>query len=118
MNITILTGHLTRDVTLKYPHESAIGETAIAVTEGYGNNKKTMFIDISLFGKTAENANKLIAKGSKVLIEGRLDFSQWVSQAGVKMSKHTLKVDKFEILDVKEQVSTQEPVQEHPQTQQ
>jgi single-strand DNA-binding protein len=40
-----------------------------------------------------------LRKGSKVLVEGRLIFEQWVDQTGAKRSKHTVTVENMQMLD-------------------
>jgi len=62
------------------------------------------FIDITLFGRTAEIANQYLSRGKKVLIEGRLKLEQWTDQSGAKRSKHTVTVDTMQMLDGKNQV--------------
>ena len=111
-NRVILIGHLTRDVELKYtPNGTAIGQFGIATNRNYkdtstGENKQeVMFIDIKVFGKSAEIANQYLHKGSKALIEGRLAFDQWVSQSGQKMSKHSVIAEKIQFMDSKNQNS-------------
>jgi single-strand DNA-binding protein len=60
-----------------------------------------MFIDIVIYGRSAEIANQYMLKGKKVLVEGRLVLEQWVDQSGQKRSKHVLSVESFQFLDSK-----------------
>ena len=57
-----------------------------------------MFIDVVIYGKSAETANQYLTKGKKVLIEGRLTLEQWTDQAGQKRSKHSIYVENFQML--------------------
>ena len=104
-NKVILLGNLTRDVELQYLQSgSAMSKSAIAVNSSYINNSgnkvdETMYIDCTFWGRTAENANKYLRKGSKLLLEGSLMFEKWVDQNGNNRSKHSLKVVKMEMLD-------------------
>lgn len=108
-NKIILVGNLTRDPELRYlPSGSAVCNTAIATNRRYktqsGEQKEEVcFIDITLFGRTAEIANQYLTKGKKVLIEGRLKLEQWTDQNGNKRSKHTVTVDTMQMLDGKSQ---------------
>ncbi len=110
-NKVILLGNLTRAVELQYlQNATALGKTAIAVNNHYINSvgakvDETMYIDCTFWGKTAENANKYLRTGSKLLLEGSLMFEQWVDQNGMKRSKHSLKVSRMEMLDSKPQVA-------------
>jgi indolepyruvate ferredoxin oxidoreductase alpha subunit len=53
-------------------------------TQSGEQKDEVMFIDITFFGRTAEVANQYLKRGSKVLVDGRLKFDQWVAQDGTK----------------------------------
>lgn len=90
-NIIVVTGNLTRDPELSAaPSGTSIGKLRIGVN---GRRKdgptgewvdKPNFFDVTVFGKSAENAAKYLAKGRRVLIEGRLDWSEWETKEGGK----------------------------------
>ena len=62
--------------------------------------EETCFVDITFFGRSAEVANQYLRKGSKILVEGRLSFEQWVDQTnGQKRSKHSVIVETMQMLD-------------------
>ncbi len=114
-NKVILVGNLTRDVELKYtPSGTAIAKFGLATNRTYkdsmsGENKQeVMFIDITVFGRSAEVANQYLKKGKKVLIEGRLVLDQWVDASGNKRSKHSIVAEKVQFMDNKNQNSGQE----------
>ncbi len=104
-NKIILVGNLTRDIELKYTQSSlAIANTAIATSRKYTSNgekkEEVCFVDITFFGRSAEVANQYLRKGSKILVEGRLNFDQWTDQqSGQKRSKHSVNVDTMQMLD-------------------
>jgi len=108
-NKVILVGNLTRDPELRYLQSgSAICNAGIATNRRYKSqtgeqNEEVCFIDIVLFGRTAEIANQYLKKGSKVLVEGRLKFEQWNDQSGQKRSRHTVVVETLQMLDNKGQ---------------
>jgi len=108
MNKWIGICNTTRAVELRHlPSGSAVAKTGVAVNEKWkdkltGETKtETMFIDIAIYGKSAEIAAQYMTKGKKVLIEGRLVLEQWLDQTGQKRSKHTVSVESFEFLDSK-----------------
>lgn len=106
-NKVVIVGNLTRDIELRYtPSGAAIGKSAIATTHKFSINgekkEDTCFIDISFFGKGAEIANQYLRKGSKLLIEGRLKFEQWMDQNGQNRSKHSISVESMEMLSSKD----------------
>lgn len=78
MNITILTGNLTRDLeTRATPKGTIVGDTAIAVQKGWGEQKKTLFFNLTFWGKSAESAARHLGKGSRIAINGELDVDEW-----------------------------------------
>ena len=105
-NKIILVGNLTRDIELRYSQAGmGIAKTAIATSRKFTSNgekkEEVCFIDITFFGRSAEVANQYLRKGSKILIEGRLNFEQWVDQNGQKRSKHSVIVETMQMLDSK-----------------
>jgi len=130
-NKVILVGNLTRDVELKYtPSGTAIAKFGIATNRTYkdsmtGENKQeTMFIDITVFGRSAEVANQYLKKGKRVLIEGRLVLDQWVDSTGQKRSRHSIVAEKVQFMDTKSESENSgynyhsQPAQQQPQMQQ
>lgn len=106
-NKMIMIGNLTKDIDLKYfPNGDAFAVSSVASTYKYksttGEQKdEVCFIDFKVYGKDAENANKFLKKGSKVLLEGRLVFEQWTANDGSTRSRHILRVDNMKFLDSK-----------------
>ena len=103
-NKIILVGNLTRDIEMRYSQAGvAIAKTAIATSRKFTSNgekkEEVCFVDITFFGRSGEVANQYLRKGSKVLVEGRLNFEQWVDQNGQKRSKHTVTVETMQMLD-------------------
>lgn len=105
-NKIILVGNLTRDIELRYSQGgSSIAKSAIATTRRFTSNgerkEEVCFVDITFFGRSGEIANQYLRKGSKILVEGRLSFEQWVDQNGQKRSKHSVIVESMQMLDAK-----------------
>lgn len=103
-NKVVLVGNLTRDIELRYTQGGmGLAKTAIATSRKFTSNgekkEEVMFIDITFFGRSAEIANQYLRKGSKILVEGRLNFEQWVDQNGGKRSKHSVTVENMQMLD-------------------
>ena len=114
-NKTIVVGNLTREIELKYLNTgSAVAKTSIAYSDGFGENKKTHFIDVVVWGKTAEAFSNYCKKGSKVLLVGVVQLEQWTAQDGSTRSRHSLRVETMKMLDSKPsegQSSYQAPTQ-------
>jgi len=105
-NKIILVGNCTRDIELRYSQSGmGIASTAIATSRKFTSNgekkEEACFVDITFFARSAEIANQYLKKGSKILVEGRLNFDQWVDQNGQKRSKHSVVVETMQMLDSK-----------------
>ena len=91
-NRVILMGNVTRDIELKYTQSQlAVTELGVAVNDKRKNAKgewveETTFVDVTLWGRTAEIAGEYLGKGSSVLVEGRLKLDSW-EKDGQKRSK-------------------------------
>ena len=94
-NKVILVGNVTRDPQVKYISSgSAVTELGLAVNRTWYDKQQsqkkeeTTFVDVTLWGRTAEIAGEYLSKGSSVLIEGRLQLDQWDDrETGKKRSK-------------------------------
>lgn len=92
-NKVLLLGNLTRDPELRYlPSGTAIATFGLAVNHRYQNSEgevaeDTTFVDITTFGKTAENCTTYLSKGRPVFVEGRLRYHAWETEEGQKRSK-------------------------------
>lgn len=93
-NKVILIGNLTRDPELKYtPKGTAVAKLGLAVnrkwtTESGEKKEEVTFVDVDVFGRTAETAGQYLARGRSLMVEGRLRLDQWDDkQTGQKRSK-------------------------------
>ena len=71
----------------------AIAKIGLAVNRNWTNEagekkEEVTFVDVDVWGRTAENVGQYMRKGSPILIEGRLRLDQWDDkQSGQKRSK-------------------------------
>ncbi len=103
-NRVILVGNLTRDPDIRYiPSGLAVCEIGMAVNDRRKNAngewvEEATFVDVTLWGRTAEVASEYLSKGSPVLIEGRLKYDTWESQDGQKRSKLRVVGERMQML--------------------
>ncbi|MFZ5832938.1 MAG: single-stranded DNA-binding protein [Planctomycetota bacterium] len=103
-NRVILLGNLTRDIELRYvAGGSAVTEIGLAVNDRRKNAQgewieETTFVDVTLWGRTAEVASEYLSKGSPVLVEGRLKLDSWESNDGQKRSKLRVVGERMQML--------------------
>lgn len=101
-NRVVLMGNLTRDPELRYiPSGTAVSEIGLAVNDRIKKNDQWVdeatFVDVTLWGRTAEVANEYLSKGSSILIEGRLKLDTW-EKDGQKRSKLRVVADKMQMV--------------------
>jgi single-strand DNA-binding protein len=102
-NRVILVGNLTRDIELKYtPGGTAVTEIGMAVNDRRKNASgewvdETTFVDVTLWGRTAEVASEYLSKGSSILVEGRLKLDTWETE-GQKRSKLRVVGERMQML--------------------
>lgn len=91
MNNVVLSGRLTKNPELKYIQGNeevmAMTKFVIAVDRNLSKEKKTTleennksttdFVNISAFGKIAKNVAKFCDKGSKILVQGRIQTGSY-----------------------------------------
>lgn len=105
-NKVILVGNLTRDPEVRYTTGgSAVCDISLAVnyqwTDKKNNERKeeVSFIDVTLWGRTAEIAGEYLSKGRPVLIEGRLTQDRWDDkETGQKRSKLKVIAESMQLL--------------------
>ncbi len=93
-NKVILMGNLTRDPELRYtPKGTAIAKIGLAVNRTWRNEagetkEEVTFVDVDVFGRTAENVGQYMRKGRPIMVEGRLKLDTWDDkQTGQKRSR-------------------------------
>jgi len=126
----IIVGNVGRDPEMRY---TASGQTvtafSVATNRQYNNAageqvKETIWFRVSAWGKTGENCNQYLKKGSKVLVEGRLTADPatggpriWQAQDGTSRASFEVSAGTVRFLSSKaegEQLAQQaQPAQSH-----
>ena len=88
MNKIILMGRLTRDPEVRVtPSEKTVCTFTLAVDRQFANQsgeREADFINIVVWGKAAELCGNNLAKGHRLLVEGRLQIRNYVAKDGNK----------------------------------
>ena len=103
MNIVVLKGNLTRDPEVKEVKGTKVAQFTLAVNEYYktkdGEAKEiSSFIDCEAWDSGAELIEKLLTKGSSVLVNGSIRQDRW-EKDGQKFSKLKVRVQNFDKLN-------------------
>jgi len=112
MNNVILLGRVTKDIEMRVISETqmAVAKFSIAIDRQVtkGKEKQTDFINIVVFGKTAEACEKYTAKGKMIAIQGRIQTGSYKNKEGVNIYTTDVIADKVEFVQWKDK-EEQEP---------
>lgn len=109
MNKFIASGNLGKDCTIGTSGEKKVINFSIGVSSGYGDNKKTFWIECSRWGENTKVSEYLL-KGQKVLVSGELSTRTW-EKDGKSGSSLCLRCDDIELIGGK-QSETPQPQQQ------
>lgn len=102
-NKVVLVGNVTRDPELRYiANGTAVTDIGLAINDRRKTAsgewvEETTFVDVTLWGRTAEIAGEYVTKGSPLLIDGRLKLDTW-EKDGKKNSKLRVVCDRMQLL--------------------
>lgn len=117
LNRIVLAGRLTKDVELrKLANGMAVASFNLASDELSKNadgSKKVIFIEVSLFGKSAENVAKYVQKGSLVAVDGRITQRKYTNKQNQQVTSTEIVADNVQFLEPKPQTaeSANKPIQ-------
>ena len=101
MNKLFFTGRLTADPEVRYLQDGkAVASFNFAVNRSF-DRENSDFFRCTAFGKTAETIEKLVKKGTKLVIMGRIQNNNYTDKNGVKRYDMQVMVDEFEFCESK-----------------
>jgi len=106
LNSFIGIGRLTRDPELRYtPGGTGVCKFGIAINRTYrnqeGNNiEEVLFINVTTWGKQAENVSQFLKKGRRVAISGELRSNSWQDKEGNKRTSFEVNARTVQFLDL------------------
>lgn len=109
LNKVFLMGRLTFDPELRRtPNGTAVAELRLATSRSWqsreGERKEeTLFIDVTVWDRQAENCCQYLKKGRSVHVEGHLKMDTWDDKTtGEKRSKVRVQAERVQFLDSRE----------------
>src|SRR4051812_31977240 len=106
LNKVFLIGRLTHDPELRYtPNGAAVSDLRLATSRQYTTKdgttqKDTLYIDVTVWNRQAENCCQYLKKGRAVHIEGYLKMDTWDDRTtGEKRSKVKVEAERVQFLD-------------------
>ena len=107
INSVVLVGRLTRDPELRKTNSGmSVASFTLAVDDSYrgpNGEKVTIFMPVSVWGKSADNVAKFTRKGSLVGVNGRLTQRKYVRRSdNVEVTATEVSASAVEFLDPKD----------------
>ena len=104
VNKVFLAGRLTRDPELRYlPSGMPVCKLGLAVSRFYKKDgekrEETLFINVTVWSKSAEYCNEYLRKGRPVLVEGQLRSNDFEDKSGQKRSVIEITAERVQQLD-------------------
>lgn len=110
MNSFSFIGNLGQDAELRFTQSGAAVLTmSVAVTSGWGDNKKTTWVRVNKWGARDKQGSDLkglagyLGKGAKVGVTGELSLTTYTNREGIEKSSVDVRVIDLVLLDGKEQ---------------
>ena len=104
MNKCVLMGRLTRDPEIRVNNDKTVARFSIAVDRRFkrdGDDQTADFINCVAFGKTAEFVEKYAHKGTKFVVEGRIQTGSYTNKDGVRVYTTDIVVEQLEFAESK-----------------
>ena len=108
-NVVALSGRFVADPEIKTTQSNkTVASFNLAISEGYGDKKKTLFVSVEAWQKTAEALQRFGAKGNRVAVEGRVSVDEWTDKdTGKKRSRVKFVASNVNFIDFPQQDDSQ-----------
>lgn len=106
-NKVTLIGRAGTDAELRYtPNQTKVANFRMATSRAWNDNagnrqEKTEWHNITLWGRLADRAEKMVTKGSLILVEGSIEYSSWQDNDGNKRYRTDIRANTFLMLSSK-----------------
>ena len=116
MNKFIFSGNLGRDCKVSTTQKgTSVCSFSVAVKSGYGDNAKTSWVNVAMFGKRAESRlPDYLLKGQKVLVTGEANLHEYQKKDGTTGASIEVVADDIELIGAKEEGQPRPPVSPTP----
>ena len=106
LNKVFLIGRLTQDPELRYtPSGAAVSDLRLATSRVYNTKdgerrEETLYIDVTVWNRQAENCCQYLRRGRPVHVEGYLKMDSWDDKTtGEKRTKVRVEAERVQFLD-------------------
>ena len=108
LNDVKIIGNLVNDPDVRFtPKRTPVANLSLGINETYtvDDEKRqiTTFVDVQVWGPSAENLGKMVRKGQEIFVEGSLRQDRWEDkQTGQNRSKLYVKADRWQFTQYKQ----------------
>ena len=104
LNKAIIDGRLTRDPELRHTQNGAATATFSVACERDFKSKVTGervtdFFSCVAWNKIAENMGRLVHKGNRIIVEGRLQVREWTTKDGSQRKEYEILVEQWRFVE-------------------
>ena len=105
INRVVLVGRLTRDPELRaIPSGLNVCNLRVACNSSRRDaegdfQEKPNYFDVSVYGAASESVSRYMRKGSRVAVDGRLEWREWETADGQKRQAVSVVADTVQFLD-------------------
>lgn len=107
LNKIIIMGRLTRDPEMRHTQTgTSVASLTLACDRDFkpqNGEKETDFVDVVVWGKTAEFAANYFTKGRMAIVDGRLQVRDWQDKYGNKRKTAEVVADRMYFGDSKQE---------------
>src|SRR5690606_29086345 len=114
MNVFTFSGRLGSDAEVRYTSSgTAVCSFVVANDIGYGDNKKTQWIDCALFGKRAEGGlPQHLTKGAQVVVSREVTLNTYTKRDGSQGAALQVRVNDVDLIGGKSESRQIEPARQ------
>lgn len=101
MNTITVTGRLTHDPARRTVAVEGEDRTVVTLSLAIDNHRReddTCFVDVVVWGRTAEACATHLHKGRQIGVTGRLELSRWTTDDGTRHQRHRIAASEVEFL--------------------
>ena len=109
MNVTFSTGNIGTDAVTRQAGNSKVTNFALGVSVGFGDNKKTVWLDCNMWGARGEKLQPSLTKGTKVAVVGSWEQQEYTKSDGTVNKKIAVNVQELEFIGDNKQQAQSKP---------
>ena len=100
INKAIILGNVWKDPVIRTTkNDSKIAQVSMVTESGYGEYKKADWHNVVFFGKQAEVVDNYVTKGTKLYLEGSIDYRKYTDKSGVEKYTTDIKGQQLQMIN-------------------